>query len=134
VSLTICHFAEESEDLIMNQRMSSIMCHSVEENEDLIMNQRVSSTMYCSAEENEDLIMIQKMNTAVSCSVKEQNDSDEAINVIFEITRIHKFSDLILIFNDIMTLNLADYASYFFKNLIQLICKQQKMNNLIITV
>jgi len=39
MSLTICHFAEESKDLIMNQQVSSIMCCSTEESENLIMNQ-----------------------------------------------------------------------------------------------
>jgi hypothetical protein len=79
------------------------------------------------------------VNEAVSCSVVKQNDSDTAIDAILKVMRIHKFSNLKFfnstsIFNNIMTLSLADYASYSFKNLTRLICKQQKMNNLVITV
>jgi len=73
--------------------------------------------MCYSAEKNEDLITRQKMNTVMNYSVKKLNDLNEAIDVIFEITKIHKFSDSILIFNNIIISNLADYASYSFKNL-----------------
>ncbi len=152
VSLTMCYSVKENECLIMNQRASSTMYYSVEENEDLIIHQRVNLTVYCSADESEDLIMSQKVsstmhhsadendvNKAMSCSVVKQNNSDTAINAILKVMRIHKFFNLkfldsTVIFNNITTSNLTDYTSYSFKNLTWLICKQQKMNNLVITV
>ena len=39
-----------------------------------------------------------------------------------------------LIWNNVLTSSFVNFASYFFENLTQLICKQQKMNYLIITV
>jgi len=97
--------------------MSSIMYCSAEKNEDLIISQRENSTMYHFTKESKDLIMKQKMNTAVNCFIKEQNNLNEVINVIFKIMKIHKFSDSILIFNNIMISNLVDYTNYSFKNL-----------------
>jgi hypothetical protein len=88
--------------------------------------------MCCSADEND-------VNEAMSCSIVKQNDSNTAINTILEVIKFHKFFNLkffnsISIFNDITTSSFTDYISYSFKNLTQLICKQQKMNNFIITV
>jgi hypothetical protein len=111
----MCCSVEESEDLIMSQKMSVIMCCSVNENEDLIMSQRISMIMCCSADESD-------VNETVSCSVVKQNDSNTAIDAILKVIRIHKSSNLKFfnstsIFNNIITSSLADYTSYFFKNL-----------------
>jgi hypothetical protein len=111
----MCHSAEKSEDLIMNQRMNATMCHSADENEDLIISQRMNSTMCHSADESD-------VNEAMSCLIVKQNDSNTTINVILKVMKIHKFFNLKFfnstsIFNNIMISSLADYASYFFKNL-----------------
>jgi hypothetical protein len=131
-SATMCCFTDESKDLIMSQRMNATICRFADESVNLIISQKMSAIMYHSADEND-------VNEAINCSVVKQNNSNTAINAIFEVIKTHKFFNLkffnnTLIFNDITILSLTDYTNYFFKNLIQLICKQQKMNNLIITV
>ncbi len=151
---TMHHSVEKSECLIMNQSKDSTMHHSVKKNECLIMNQSKVSIMHCFAEKSECLIMSQnrdlivhhsaeemkkalftreKVNASESHFVAIQNDSDETDDAVSKSTRIHKcFNSLIQ--NDVLTSSFVDFASYSFKSLTQLICKQQKMNHFIITI
>ncbi len=125
---------EKSECLIMSQSRVLIMHHSAKKSECLIMSQSKNSIMHCSAEEMKKALFIrEKVNASESYFVAIQNDSDEINDAILKFMRIHKCFNS-LIWNDVLTSSFIDFASYFFKSLIQLICKQQKMNHLIITV
>jgi len=145
---------EKNECLIMNQSRVSTMHHSVEKNECLIMNQNRVSTMHYSVKKNECLIMSQSKDSTMHHSVEKmkkalfikkkvnasenhfiaiQNDLNETDDAVLKFMKIHKcFNSLIQ--NDVLILSFVNFASYFFKSLIQLICKQQKMNYLVITV
>jgi len=106
----------------MSQSRVSIICCSAEKNECLIMNQSRDSTMHHSAEEKKALIMKKKVIALKSCFVAIQNDSDETDDAVSKFMKIHKcFNSLIQ--NDILILSFVDFASYFFKNLTQLIYK-----------
>jgi len=116
------HSVEKSECLIMSQSRVSIICCSAEKNECLIINQSRDSTMHHSAEEKKALIMKKKVIALKSCFVAIQNDSDETDDAVSKFMKIHKcFNSLIQ--NDILILSFVDFASYFFKNLTQLIYK-----------
>ncbi len=131
---TMCHSVEKSECLIMSQNRVSIMRCFVEKSECLIMSQNRDSTMRRSAEEmKKALFMKEKVNASESYFVAIQNDSNEADDAVLKSTRIHKCFNS-SIWNDVLTSSFVDFASYFFKSLTWLICKQQKTNHLIITV
>jgi len=109
------------------------MCCSAEKSECLIMSQSRDSTMHHFAEEKKALLTREKVNASESHFVAIQNDLDEAENAVSKSTKIHKcFNSLIQ--NDVLISSFVNFANYSFKNLTQLICKQQKMNHLIITV
>ena len=153
-SSTMCHFADKNECLIMSQSRISTMHHSVEKSKCLIMSQNRISIICCSAEKSECLIMSQNRDSTMHCSAKEmkkalfirekvntsenyfvatQNDSNETDDAVLKFMKIHKcFNSLIQ--NDVLISSFVNFANYFFKNLTQLICKQQKTNHLIITV
>jgi len=97
------------------------------------MNQSRDSTMYHSAEEKKALITRKKVNTLKNHFVAIQNDSDEINDAVLKFMKVHKhFNSSIL--NDVLISSFVDFASYSFKNLTQLICKQQKTNHFIIIV
>jgi len=125
---------EKSKCLIMSQSRDSTMHHSVKKSECLIMSQNRNSTMRRSAEEMKKALFIrEKVNASENHFVAIQNDSDETDDAVLKSTRIHKcFNSLIQ--NDVLTSSFVDFASYSFKSLTQLICKQQKMNHFIITI
>ncbi len=131
---TMHHSVEKSKCLIMNQSRISIMHHSVEKSECLIKDQNKDSTMHHSAEEmKKALFMREKVNASENHFVAIQNDSDEIDDAVSKFMKIHKcFNSLIQ--NNVLILNFVNFASYSFKSLTRLICKQQKMNYLIITV
>ncbi len=131
---TMYHSVKKSECLIMNQSKVLIMHHSAEKSECLIMSQNRDSTMHHSAEEmKKALFMIKKVNSSESCFIAIQNNSNETDDAVLKFTRIHKCFNS-LIWNDVLTLNFINFANYSFESLTQLICKQQKMNHLVITV
>ncbi len=131
---TMHHSVEKNECLIMSQSRVSIMHHSAEKSECLIMNQNKDSTMHHSAEEMKKALFIkEKVNASENYFVTIQNDSNETDDAILKFIKIHKFFNS-SIWNDVLISSFVNFASYFFKNLTQLICKQQKMNHLIITV
>jgi len=131
---TMCHSVEKNECLIMSQSRVSIMHHSAEKSEFLIMNQNKDSTMHRSVEEmKKALFMKEKVNASKNCFIAIQNDSDETNDAILKSMKIHKCFNS-LIWNDVLTSSFINFASYFFESLTQLICKQQKMNHLIITI
>ena len=133
-SLTIHHSVKKSECLIMSQSRVSIMHHSAEKSECLIMSQNRDSTMHHSAEEmKKALFMREKVNASESHFIAIQNDSDETNDAVLKSTKIHKHFNS-LIWNDVLISSFINFASYSFESLTQLICKQQKMNHLIITV
>ncbi len=90
--------------------------------------------MHHSAEEmKKALFTRKKVNASESHFVAIQNDSDEADDAVLKFMKIHKcFNSLIQ--NNVLILNFVNFASYFFESLTRLICKQQKMNHLVITV
>jgi len=110
------------------------MHYSAEKSECLIMSQSENLTMHHSAEEmKKALFMREKVNASESHFIAIQNNSDETDDTVLKSTKIYKcFNSLIQ--NDVLILSFVDLASYFFKNLTQLICKQQKMNYLVIIV
>ncbi len=153
-SSTICCLADKSECLIMSQNRVLTMHCSVNESECLIMNQNRVSTMHCSVKKSECLIMSQnrdstmrrsaeemkkalftrkKVNASESCFVAIQNDSNETDDAVLKFMKIHKYFNS-SIWNNVLISSFVDFASYSFKSLTQLICKQQKTNHLIITV
>ncbi len=107
---------------------------SAEKSKCLIMNQNRNSTMHHSAEEmKKALFMKEKVNASKSCFVAIQNDLNETDNAVLKSTKIHKrFNSSI--WNNVLISSFVNFASYFFKSLTQLICKQQKINHLVITV
>ncbi len=125
---------KKSECLIMNQSRISIMHCSAEKIECLIMSQNKDLTMCHSAEEmKKALFMRKKVNTSKSHFIAIQNDSDETDDAVLKSMKIHKrFNSSIQ--NDVLISSFVDSASYSFKSLTRLICKQQKMNHLVITV
>ncbi len=151
---TMHHSVKKNEYLIISQSRDSTMHCSVEKNECLIMNQSRVSIMRCFAEKSECLIMSQnryltmhlsaeemkkalftreKVNTSESHFVAIQNDSDETDDTVLKSMKIHKCFNS-SIWNDVLISNFVNFASYSFKSLTQLICKQQKMNHLVIIV
>ncbi len=124
---------EKSECLIMSQSRVLIMCCSAEKSECLIMSQSKDSTIHHFAEEKKALLTREKVNASEIHFVAIQNDSDDADDAVLKSTKIHKCFNL-LIQNDVLISSFVNFANYSFKNLTQLICKQQKMNHLIITV
>ncbi len=152
--LTMHHSVEKNECLIMSQNKDSTMRCSVKKSKCLIMNQSRVSIMRRSAEKSECLIMSQnrdltmrrsaeemkkalftreKVNASESCFVAIQNNSDETDDAVLKFMRIHKCFNS-SIWNDVLISSFVDFASYSFKSLTRLICKQQKMNHLVITV
>ncbi len=126
-------FIEKNECLIMSQSRDSIMCCSAEKSECLITNQSKDSTMHHFAEKKKALITREKVNASENHFVAIQNDLNETDDAVLKFMKIHKcFNSLIQ--NDVLISSFVDFASYLFKNLTQLICKQQKMNHLVITV
>ena len=110
-----------------------IICHSAEKSKCLIMNQSRDSTMYHSAEEKKALITRKKVNALKNHFVAIQNDSDKINDAVLKFIKVHKhFNSSIL--NDVLISSFVNFASYSFKNLTQLICKQQKTNHFIIIV
>jgi len=87
-----------------------------------------------SAEEmKKALFTREKVNASENHFVAIQNDSDETDDAVSKFMKIHKrFNSSIQ--NDVLISSFIDFASYSFESLIQLICKQQKMNHLVITV
>jgi len=90
--------------------------------------------MHHSAEEmKKALFTRKKVNASESHFVAIQNNSDEADDAVLKFMKIHKcFNSLIQ--NNVLILNFVNFASYSFESLTRLICKQQKMNHLVITV
>ncbi len=152
--LTMRHFVEKSECLIISQNRDSTMRRSVKKSKCLIMSQSRVLIMHCFAEKSECLIMSQnrdstmrrftekmkkalftreKVNASKNHFIVIQNNSDETDDTVLKSMKIHKRFNL-LIQNDVLILSFVDFASYSFESLTQLICKQQKMNHLIITV
>ncbi len=128
------HSVEKSKCLIISQSKVSIMHHSAEKSKCLIMNQNRDSTMHHSAEEmKKALFMKKKVNASKSCFVAIQNDSDETDDAVLKFMKIYKCFNS-LIWNNVLISSFVNIASYSFKSLTQLICKQQKINYLIITV
>ncbi len=125
---------KKSECLIMSQSKVSTMHHSVEKSKCLIMSQNRDSTMRRSAEEmKKALFTRKKVNASESCFVAIQNDSNETDDAVLKFMKIHKYFNS-SIWNNVLISSFVDFASYSFKSLTQLICKQQKTNHLIITV
>jgi len=131
---TMHYSVKKSKCLIMSQNRISIMCRSAEKSECLIMSQNRDSTMHCSAKEmKKALFTREKVNTSENHFVATQNDSNETDDAVLKFMKIYKcFNSLIQ--NDVLISSFVNFANYFFKNLTQLICKQQKTNHLIITV
>ena len=131
---TMHHSVENSECLIMSQNRDSTMCHSVEKSKCLIMSQSRISIMHCSAEEmKKALFTREKVNASESHFITIQNDSNKTDDAVLKFMKIHKCFNS-SIWNDVLISSFVDFASYSFKSLTQLICKQQKMNHLVITV
>ena len=131
---TICCSVEKNECLIMNQSRISIMHCFVEKSECLILSQNRDLTMHHSAEEmKKALFTKEKVNASKNHLVAIQNDSDETDDAVLKFMKIHKCFNL-LIQNDVLISSFVNFASYSFKSLTQLICKQQKMNHFIITI
>ncbi len=95
--LTMHHSVEKSECLIMSQSRVSIMHHSTEKSKCLIMSQNRDSTMHHSAEEmKKALFMREKVNASESHFVAIQNDSDKINDTVLKSMKIHKrFNSLI---------------------------------------
>ncbi len=90
--------------------------------------------MHCSAEEmKKALFTREKVNASESHFITIQNDLNETDDAVLKFMKIHKWFNL-SIWNDVLIWSFVDFASYSFKSLTQLICKQQKMNHLVITV
>jgi len=131
---TMHHSVQKNECLIMSQSRVLIMHHSAEKSECLIMSQNKDSTMHHFAEEMKKALFIrEKVNASESCFIAIQNDSDETDDAVLKSMKIHKHFNL-LIQNDVLILSFVNFASYSFKSLTWLICKQQKMNHLVIIV
>ncbi len=131
---TMRRSVEKSECLIMSQSRVSIMRRSAEKSECLIMSQNKDSTMRRFAEEmKKALFMKEKVNTSENHFVAIQNDLDETDDAVSKSTKIHKHFNS-LIWNDVLISSFVNFASYSFESLTWLICKQQKMNHLVITV
>ncbi len=118
----------------MSQSENSTMCCFAEKSECLIISQNRDLTMHCSAEEiKKALFTREKVNASKNHFVAIQNNSDEINDAVLKFMKIHKCFNS-SIYSDVLISSFVDFASYFFENLTQLICKQQKTNHLIITV